>query len=93
MGIFKRKSRKDKRGITPAPSTSSVMISVETYDLTGDEPVQTASYTVYEAPEPSYDRSPTTYDTPTYTAPSYSSSDSSSSYSGDSGSSYSGGDW
>lgn len=78
MGIFKRKTRKDKRGIVPVTSATPVVIDVETYDLTGDEPIQTGSYTVYETPAPSYDRSPTTYDS----SPPSSSSNDTASYSG-----------
>ena len=95
MSIFKRKTRKDKRGIVPAApeKTYPAPSYWETYDGGGEADPYDRTPTPYEAPEPSYDPSPTTYDTP-----SYGSSDSGSSYSGgssssssDGGSSYSGG--
>jgi hypothetical protein len=78
VSIFNRKKRKEKRGITPvAPEKTYPAASYwETYE--GGEYIET--------PAPSYDSSPTTYDTPTYSTPSQSYDSSSSSGSGYSGS-------
>lgn len=86
MSIFKNKKRKEKRGIIPvAPNSGSSYW--DSYESGEDDGF---------AVEPSYDRSPTTYDSPTYTAPSQSTDTGSSSGSGysstDSGYSSSGGD-
>lgn len=65
MSLFKRKTRKDKRGIVPAEKISPVPLW-ENYDGGGESDPYDRTPTVYEAPAPSYDRSPTTYDTPPY---------------------------
>lgn len=98
MSIFDRKKRKQKRGIVPvAPEKTYPAPSYwETYDGGGEEDPYDRT------PAPSYDRSPTTYDSPAPSAPSQShdtgssgssggsyTSDTSSSSGGDSG----GGSW
>lgn len=98
MSIFKKdkSKRKEKRGIVPVvPEKTYPSASYwDTYETPADE-------VEYVSPEPSYDRSPTTYDTPAPSSPSQSydnsssgssggsyTSDSSSSSSGDSGGSW-----
>lgn len=79
MSIFNKdkSKRKEKRGIVPvAPAAPSYW---ETYETPADE-------VTYETPASSYDRSPTTYDTPAPSAPSHSYDTGSS---GSSGGSYS----
>lgn len=79
MSIFNKdkSKRKEKRGIVPvAPAAPSYW---ETYETPADE-------VTYETPASSYDRSPTTYDTPAPSAPSQSYDTGSS---GSSGGSYS----
>ena len=64
MGIFKKDKRKEKRGIVPVvPQKTYPSASYwDTHETPADE--------VF--PEPSYDRSPTTYDSPAPSSPSQS---------------------
>lgn len=96
MSIFDRKKRKQKRGIVPVPPE-------KTYPAASYwDSYENGEYEEVTAPEPSYDRFPTTYDSPAPSSPSQSydtgssgnsggshTSDTSSPPSGDSG----GGSW
>lgn len=96
MGISKKDKRKEKRGIVP-------VVPEKTYPAPGYwNSYEDGEDDNFTAPEPSYDRSPTTYDTPAPSSPSQShdtgssgnsggsyTSDSSSSSTSDSG----GGSW
>lgn len=96
MGIFKKSKRKDKRGIVPVPPEKTYPSASywDTYEVPADE-------VEYLSPEPSYDRFPTTYDSPVPSSPSQSydtgsSGSSGGSYSSDTSSpssSDSGGSW
>lgn len=79
MSIFDKKKRKQKRGIVPVPpeKTYPAVSYWEAYGNGEDDG--------FTSPQPSYDRSPTTYDSPAPSTPSQSYDNSSS---GSSGGSY-----
>lgn len=66
MSILDKKKRKQKRGIVPVPPE-------KTYPGAGYwDSYESGEDDGFTAPEPSYDRSPTTYDSPAPSSPSQS---------------------